>query len=297
MSDQPEKRITSMVPMVCRAAFLLLPWWLVVNTACLPAEGRRLWSAVPADTATVVQYAGRPWQRSEYTQYMQAKSDSFAADLKQEFGIPFKVYHQKYFLIACRCNQAYVNKLKQYSSHFLRHFYPRYLHYEPRGLFRMVYFGSRSEMQARAGHSSYGYYTFDNRTFYSYVGSGHGTLWHEMVHAFLHAEYDQYRPQWFEEGFASFYEMAFLDARGNVLEGYANWRLPEMQMRLRQGRFHPLSKALQHHSFDEQFHYADARWFFVWLWQHQLLDDFVRMYLTVWQREDQPADQRRLIQD
>lgn len=115
----------------------------------------------------------------------------------------------------------------------------------------------------------------------TYVGSGHGTLWHELTHGFVDANVSRSNvvtPAWFDEGFASFYEMAFLD-HGRVLEGYTNWRLPMLQASLRAGKVMPLKEALRYTGFTDRFNYAEARFFFVYLWVHGKMDDFVQSYI------------------
>lgn len=248
--------------------------------ASVQTEERRRLNRLQPDTPESVEYMGQRIPRPEYEARTKKQALIFQSELKKRFRLEFKIRRFKYFVLACRCNVKRRNHLQFYTEQFFKQIYPRYFRYEPRQIFKIVYFKNRKEMFKVTGRASYGYYTFKDRTFYTYVGSGHGTLWHEMMHAFIHAEYSGSRPQWFEEGLASFYEMAFLDARGRLKEGYANWRLPGMQKRLRAGKIAALSNALQNYAFNDQFHYAEARWFFAYLWMESKLDRFVIYYLN-----------------
>lgn len=105
-------------------------------------------------------------------------------------------------------------------------------------------------------------------------------MWHELIHAFLREnEVDDYDPQWFHEGFASFYEMAFLAPGADgpvVVAGYANWRLPAWQRDLRAGTVAPLREALLRAKLAPDYDYAAARFLFCYLWTRGKMRSYVR---------------------
>lgn len=93
----------------------------------------------------------------------------------------------------------------------------------------------------------YGYYSPCERALVTNVGYGYGTLVHEMVHAYMSANFSD-APVWFDEGLASLYEQPscrartgedsddLACARNGHIRGGVNWRLPGLQDALRRGR-------------------------------------------------------------
>jgi hypothetical protein len=198
--------------------------------------------------------------------------------LNDRYKLSFQVEAGRHFQFAHRGSPTRRAELRRYQDRFFQEICPRYFRYEPREPWRIVYFASAAEYTRATGMRTYGHYSPAERTLYSYTGSGHGTLWHEMIHAFLDDQSVGFVPQWFEEGFAAFYEMAFL--RGDrVSEGCANWRLPALQQAIRAGRVTPLREALLMEDFTPGFHYAEARFFFCWLWTRGILQRFVQIFV------------------
>ena len=54
------------------------------------------------------------------------------------------------------------------------------------------------------------------------VGTGGGTMRHELIHPLIAADFPEVLA-WFNEGFASVFEGAY-HARGGVMRGMINWR-------------------------------------------------------------------------
>ena len=112
------------------------------------------------------------------------------------------------------------------------------------------------------------------------IGTGGGTLVHEIVHPFLAADFPA-APSWFDEGLASLYEQC--RQRDGHIVGMLNWRLPVLQKGLRAGHFVPLKKLLATSS--EEFyndpvgmHYAQARYLCYYLQEKGLLRKFYREF-------------------
>lgn len=68
----------------------------------------------------------------------------------------------------------------------------------------------------------FGYYSHANKALIMNIGTGGGTLVHEIVHPFLRANFPNC-PPWFEEGLASLYE-GCREKDGHIY-GLPNWRL------------------------------------------------------------------------
>lgn len=87
----------------------------------------------------------------------------------------------------------------------------------------------------------YGYYSPCDRALIMNVALGYGTLVHEMVHAFMAANFPA-APVWFNEGLASLYEQP--SERDGHIRGGTNWRLPGLQDAIRAGRVPALADLL-----------------------------------------------------
>src|SRR5205809_422641 len=69
----------------------------------------------------------------------------------------------------------------------------------------------------------YGFYRHRDHTMLMNVGTGTGTLVHELTHALIAPDFPNV-PDWFNEGFASLYEQCSLGP--DTITGHENWRLP-----------------------------------------------------------------------
>lgn len=121
----------------------------------------------------------------------------------------------------------------------------------------------------------YGYYTPRHRALLMNIATGGGTLVHEIVHPYMHANFPAC-PPWFNEGLASLYE-ACAERDGRIV-GLVNWRLAGLQEAIRAGRTVPLATlmSLNANRFyaDRGVHYAMARYLCYYLQERGLLDAF-----------------------
>lgn len=76
----------------------------------------------------------------------------------------------------------------------------------------------------------YGYYSPQHKALLMNIGTGSGTLVHEIVHPFVATNFPGC-PSWFNEGLASLYEQC--GEREGRIVGYPNWRLPALQRAIR----------------------------------------------------------------
>lgn len=132
------------------------------------------------------------------------------------------------------------------------------------------------------GISVYGYYKADRRTLVMNVGTGGGTLVHEMTHALIDFDFPKV-PDWFNEGLASLYEQSqFLPNDGGI-QGLPNWRLPGLQDAIRQQRLGSLEALIKSDDFRGPMvgiNYAQARYFCLYLQERKLLKEFYRRFHT-----------------
>jgi hypothetical protein len=78
----------------------------------------------------------------------------------------------------------------------------------------------------------FGYFSHTHGALVMNIGTGGGTLCHEMVHAFMPSNFPAC-PSWFNEGLASLYEQC--SVRRGCIVGLTNWRLAGLQKAIRAG--------------------------------------------------------------
>lgn len=216
---------------------------------------------------------------AELTAVKQDELAKWQISLKQKYDLDFKTKQfDKYFHIAYRCTDTQESSLEWVTTVFFKDIYPRYFLYEPLHPFQIVYFKDKQEFTKYTQSTAYGFYQPTTKTLFTYTNSGEGTLWHELIHAFVDANIDHPIQQWFSEGFASFYEMGGIHDN-KFVEGYTNWRLPLLQKMLQRPSYLPLPAFMQEDSMTEEHGYAKARFIFCYLWRYNKMEIFVKKYL------------------
>jgi hypothetical protein len=126
----------------------------------------------------------------------------------------------------------------------------------------------------------FGYYSHEHKALIMNVGTGGGTLVHEIVHPFVNSNFPEC-PVWFNEGLASLYEQC-RDKDGRIW-GLTNWRLSGLQGDIRAGRIGSF-EALTHtnerefYRCDKGNNYAQARYLCYYLQEKGLLVKFYREF-------------------
>ncbi|MEA2710825.1 MAG: hypothetical protein QOF78_3426 [Phycisphaerales bacterium] len=122
----------------------------------------------------------------------------------------------------------------------------------------------------------YGYFRRDNIMVMN-VGTGTGTLVHELVHAVIRPDFPGV-PDWFNEGLGSLFEQCTL-ADGDI-RGLENWRLPALQRAIRAKKLRPLRELIEDPDFYGDKHvglnYAQARYLLMYLQEQGKLADFYK---------------------
>jgi hypothetical protein len=112
----------------------------------------------------------------------------------------------------------------------------------------------------------YGYFRHDNIMLMN-VGTGTGTLVHELTHALIKPDFPQV-PSWFNEGLASLYEQCSLGGTP-AIRGLVNWRLPGLQKAIKAGTLRPLEELMEDPRFYREdlvgVNYAQARYLMLYL--------------------------------
>lgn len=127
----------------------------------------------------------------------------------------------------------------------------------------------------------YGFFRRRDRVMLMNVGTGTGTLVHELVHALMAFDFADV-PDWFNEGLASLYEQCSLGADGRSITGHENWRLLALQRAIRANTLRPLRELIEdEHFYDESrvgLNYAQARYLMFYLQQKGLLRTYYRRF-------------------
>jgi hypothetical protein len=123
----------------------------------------------------------------------------------------------------------------------------------------------------------YGFYSPSDHALVMNIGTGGGTLVHEIVHPYVETNFPEC-PTWFNEGLASLYEQSA--ERDGEIVGLTNWRLAGLQTALREGTvpsFRELCETGEgFYTADPGSNYAQARYLCYWLQEQGLL----RRYYT-----------------
>jgi hypothetical protein len=123
----------------------------------------------------------------------------------------------------------------------------------------------------------FGFYRPWDRTMLMNVGTGTGTLVHELVHALIAADFPAV-PDWFNEGFASLYEQCQIGADHRSIRGLVNWRLPALQKAIANGELRPLAEMVADDDFRNEerigINYAQSRYLMMYLQENRLLQRF-----------------------
>ena len=130
------------------------------------------------------------------------------------------------------------------------------------------------------GISVYGYYKPSQRTLVMNIGTGGGTLVHELTHALIDFDFPAV-PAWFNEGLASLHEACQIHPDQSGIDGQTNWRLPGLQKAIREGRAHPLEELVALKDFRGEgvgLNYAEARYFCLYMQQQGVLVDYFRRF-------------------
>ncbi len=142
----------------------------------------------------------------------------------------------------------------------------------------------------------YGYASSTHKALVMNIGTGGGTLVHEMVHPYVAANIPDC-PPWFNEGLASLYEACA--ERDGKITGLLNWRLSGLQSIVRGGELPTFQTlmAMDEHTFyelDEGGNYAQARYLLYYLQEQHKLAEYHAAFVAG--QEQDPTGYAALVQ-
>lgn len=125
----------------------------------------------------------------------------------------------------------------------------------------------------------FGFFRREERVMLMNVGTGTGTLVHELVHALIAPDFPRV-PDWFNEGLASLYEQCSL--HGDEIRGLENWRLRALQEAIREESLRPVRELIEDPKFYDEdlvgMNYAQARYLLFYLQEKGLLKGFYQRF-------------------
>lgn len=139
--------------------------------------------------------------------------------------------------------------------------------------------------------SRFGYYSAQHHALVMNIGTGSGTLVHEIVHPFIRANFPNC-PTWFNEGLASLYE-ASAERNGHIC-GLINWRYKGLEQAIKEGKtisFQRLTSLTEQEFYGAgagagySQYYGQSRYLCYYLQEKGLLVKFYREFVTNAQRD------------
>lgn len=127
------------------------------------------------------------------------------------------------------------------------------------------------------------------------IATGSGTLIHEMVHPYVHANAPS-APPWINEGLGSLYERC--TERDGHIVGLTNWRLRDLKAAIAAERLSAFETllSLDRRTFygrDAATNYSQARHLMLWLQEHGMLQPFFAGWLR--DRAIDPTGEKTLL--
>jgi hypothetical protein len=126
----------------------------------------------------------------------------------------------------------------------------------------------------------YGYFTPGRNRLVMNIGTGGGTLVHELFHSLVRYDFPNI-PDWVNEGMASLYEQCGIT--NNRIKGEINWRFPILMKHLKNGDCIGLDdlmakKKNEFYTKDNGSNYAVARYFCMYMQEKGMLEKFYREF-------------------
>lgn len=235
-----------------------------------------------------------PFSAEEYADHIRAR--------QREFGPSFTVLAAPPFVVIGDGPPAWVkqdaNEVVLVAAQRLKaRFFPR----DPAAIINVLMLQTDTSYDAYASSfvgspaTPYGYYSPCRRTIYTNMSLGNGTLVHEMVHAFMDANFPA-SPVWFNEGLGSLYEHTDLDS--GDLKGRINWRLPGLKNAIEKGKTIPFEELFAQGQVafyiekNRGLHYAMARYLLYYLQEKGLLETYYHQFVR--DQEKDPTGLRTL---
>jgi hypothetical protein len=242
-------------------------------------------TARPVTTSAVVISDAATSASQPSTASRQAAMQARADELRRQLGPEFHIQFEWPFVAAGNLPLARFNLIFKYSLMDSYNCLRRdYFTVEPNQLTTVYLFKDDADYRRYTDElfgdrpdTPYGYYSHKHRALIMNIGTGTGTLVHEMCHALIERDFLNY-PTWFNEGLASLHEQC--ERREGSLVGLPNWRLPALQEAIHAGKAISLKEVMaktdptSFYEKDKGLNYATARYLCQYIQQQGKLKEF-----------------------
>ena len=207
------------------------------------------------------------------------------AEIKKELGDAFAVEQlNEIFFVASDDSKWSFDSCKATINRIYTFLTSAYFKKKPTRPLRVYLFRDKESYDSYVKRSTgkdpttpFGFYLSGERKMVMNISTGTGTLAHELAHPLLAEDFPEV-PAWFNEGFASLFEMSTTSREGRVV-GLVNWRLPGLQQAMRKGAAISLpdlvkTNIAQFYADNSGVNYATARYLVYWLQEKDLLLKF-----------------------
>ena len=211
-----------------------------------------------------------------------------ALKVKKALGENFIVEVAKPFIVAGNISRADFDRIVNHTIlDSYRAFYKQLFTVRPTYIIKVFLFKNDTTYRQYARTlfgdeptTPFGYYKSAGHSLVMNIATGTGTLVHEMTHALIEADFPQV-PAWFNEGLGSLFEQCIVTPRG--LRGLVNWRLPILRKAIREKKLTGLRKlpstpSSQFYRDERGAHYAEARYFCMYMQELGLLEKFYKSF-------------------
>jgi tetratricopeptide (TPR) repeat protein len=216
-------------------------------------------------------------------QLVTLRSERFQKKVRKKFGPAFRVCETDHFRVISDTSLRYQCTIAGVLEQFYREVHPRFFHRKMKPIVVYLIHGGLDfeKFVTKYGHGDnkdcFGFYSSSERALYARryfpdgKESGVGTIFHETVHAMVHADFRRLPSKWFNEGLASLFERCRV-LKGKLVYGNPNpWREARLLEAFEAGlvpkleKFLTLSDSEFRNSSDEMLFYHTARSLFLYL--------------------------------
>ncbi|MCP4674462.1 MAG: M1 family metallopeptidase [Deltaproteobacteria bacterium] len=216
--------------------------------------------------------------------------EQHVTDLKTWIPRGFKVFIQKPFVVIGNDSKQEVRRRARGTVKWaVEHLKKDYFAKDPDHIIDIWIFRDGPSYRKFAkelfGHTPdtpYGYYSESDKAMIMNIGTGGGTLIHEIVHPFMAANFPNC-PPWFNEGMGSLYEHSGF--RNGSIWGLTNWRLTGLRQAIRRNMvpsFEVLMSQNEHQFYEQDpgTNYSQSRYLLQYMQEKRLLKRYYHEFLA-----------------
>ncbi|MBI5360623.1 MAG: hypothetical protein HZA48_08595 [Planctomycetes bacterium] len=228
-------------------------------------------------------FQGKWVKAEEYDKSVAKLLDDTKKSFQGQYGLYFKMEYIPGYIMAFDTSDAKAKEIVNYMIDFHKMTYNTYFEKEIETPFNLICFKTKRDYSSKSGADpqSEGMFIPPNNL-YTYSETGVGTVFHEMVHGYLSLNFGGRLPQWFDEGFASYFEQPLVDFNsGKLLQiEYKNWRLPALTGAISSNSYIPLDKFIKSDGAGSQLQLAEARYLICYLHKKGVLTDLIKSFMA-----------------